>query len=143
MMRKRALNSGSRNRARRRWPNLDVHDVKQRSFAAAGPAAAIVFVVTGERGFMTAHPGLNSREVARRRRARAGAKARSTDRCWDLRKCYGPSRSLLPVGGGVGPPPVIPVVSTLTGSDRMTRTAPPRARRVRRRVVGKTRRWKR
>jgi hypothetical protein len=36
--------------ARRRWPNLDVHDVKQRSVAAAKSIAAVVVVVTVSTG---------------------------------------------------------------------------------------------
>ena len=84
MVRKRAFKQWLAQWARRRWPNLDVHDVKQRSFAAARSVAAVVLVVTGERGFMAARIRANSREVATRADARAGAKARSTDRSLGL-----------------------------------------------------------
>ena len=54
------------------------------------------------RGFMAARDPMRSRGSARAA-VHAGTTARSIDRFCDLRSSCGPSRSLLPVGGGCWP----------------------------------------
>jgi hypothetical protein len=64
-------------------------------------------------------------------------------RSGSLEVCYGPIGSLLPVGGGIGPPPVS--LSILVGSvrSRIGRTPAWHTRLGRRPVVRMTRRWRR
>ena len=79
--------------------------------------AASVLMASGDRGFMAACLAMRVMSVARAA-AHAGEPSRSSVRLGGLRSSCGPSRSLLPVGGGCCPPPVIPVVVTLVGPAR-------------------------
>ena len=136
-------NNGSRNRARRRWPNLDVHDVKQQR---SPPRDRPRQKSSSGRLIADSWPRASGRIRARSQRAQTPVRAQTRIQPFGSGTCESVAGHLGPSclsAEGFGPPPVIPVVSIPAGSDCATSTAPPRARLDRRRVVGTTRRrWR-